>query len=107
MAIRIRAREALKAPCVRSVAERDPAGAFRVALRDGIDRPVHAVQKEGLAPEARRRRARGRDHGPHRPQRRLARDGRHEHAAGDGGKGGSPRWGTAGARGDTGGAPPQ
>lgn len=26
-------------------------------------------------------------HGPHRPQRRLARDGRHEHAAGDGGKG--------------------
>lgn len=65
----------------------DAAGAFRAALREGVDRPVHAVQEEGLAPEARRRRARGRDHGPNRPQRRLARDGRHEHAAGDGGKG--------------------
>lgn len=64
----------------------DAAGAFRAALREGIDRPVHAVQKEGLAPEARRR-ARGRDHGPYRPQRRLARDGRREHAAGNGGKG--------------------
>lgn len=63
------------------------AGAFRAALREGVGRPVHAVQKEGLAPEARRRRAHGRDHGPHRPQRRLARDGRHEHAVGDGGKG--------------------
>ena len=51
-----------------------------------VDRPVHAAQKEGLTPEARRR-ARGRDYGPHRPQRRLARDGRHERAAGDGGKG--------------------
>lgn len=60
---------------------------FRAALRESVDRPVRAVQKEGLAPEARRRRARGRDHGPHRPQRRLARDGRYERAAGDGGKG--------------------
>ena len=65
----------------------DAAGAFRAALRGGsVDRPVHAAQKEGLTPEARRR-ARGRDYGPHRPQRRLARDGRHERAAGDGGKG--------------------
>lgn len=65
----------------------DAAGAFRAALREGVDRPVHAAQKEGLTSEARRRRARGRDYGPHRPQRRLARDGRHERAAGDGGKG--------------------
>lgn len=65
----------------------DAAGAFRAALREGVDRPVHAAQKEGLAPEARRRRARGRDHRPHSPQLRPARDGRHERAAGDGGKG--------------------
>lgn len=45
----------------------DAAGAFRAALREGVDRPVHAVQEEGLAPEARRRRARGRDYGPNRP----------------------------------------
>lgn len=60
---------------------------FWISLEETSINPVHAVQKEGLAPEARRRRARGRDHGPHRPQRRLARDGRHERAAGDGGKG--------------------
>lgn len=29
------------------------AGAFRAALREGVGRPVHAVQKEGLAPDAR------------------------------------------------------
>ena len=77
---RVAAREAGRA------VQGDAVGAFRTALREGIDRPVHAVQKEGLAPEARRRRARGRDHGPHRPQCRLGRDGRHEHAAGNGGK---------------------
>lgn len=78
---RVAAREAGRA------VQGDVVGAFRAALREGIDRPMHAVQKEGLVPETQRRRARGRDHGPHRPQRRLARDGRHEHAAGDGGKG--------------------
>lgn len=59
---------------------------FELRYGGSVDRPVHAAQKEGLTPEARRR-ARGRDYGPHRPQRRLARDGRHERAAGDGGKG--------------------
>ena len=29
----------------------DAAGAFRAALREGIDRPMYTVQKEGLAPE--------------------------------------------------------
>lgn len=60
---------------------------FELRYGGGVDRPVHAAQKEGLTPEARRRRARGCNYGPHRPQRRLARDGRHERAAGDGGKG--------------------
>ena len=62
-------------------------GLFELRYGGGVDRPARAVQKEGLAPEARQRRACGRDHGPHRPQRRLARDGWHEHAAGDGRKG--------------------
>lgn len=48
---------------------------FELRYGGSVDRPVHAAQKEGLTPEARRRRARGRDYGPHRPQRRLARDG--------------------------------
>lgn len=29
----------------------DAAGAFRAALREGIDRPMYTIQKEGLAPE--------------------------------------------------------
>lgn len=36
----------------------DAAGALRAALREGIERPVRAAQKEGLTPEARRARAR-------------------------------------------------
>lgn len=51
-------------------------------LRYGnIDRPLHPVQEEGLAPEARRRDPRGRDHGQDRAQSGMGRHGRGKHAA--------------------------
>lgn len=51
-------------------------------LRYGnIDRPLHPVQEEGLAPEARRRGPRGRDHGQDRAQSGLGRHVRGKHAA--------------------------
>ena len=55
---------------------------MRMELRYGnIDRPLHPVQEEGLAPEARRRGPRGRDHGQDHAQSVLGRHGRGEHAA--------------------------
>lgn len=51
-------------------------------LRYGnIDRPLHPVQEEGLAPEARRRGPRGRDHGQDRAQSGMGRHERGKHAA--------------------------
>lgn len=55
---------------------------MRMELRYGnIDRPLHPVQEEGLAPEARQRGPRGRDHGQDHAQSDLGRHGRGEHAA--------------------------
>ena len=47
----------------------------------GLDRILHPVQEEGLAPEARRRGACRRHHGQDRAQRGLGRHGRGQHAA--------------------------
>ena len=50
-------------------------------LRYVLDRLLHPVQEEGLAPEARRRGPRGRNHGQDRAQRGLGRHGRGQHEA--------------------------
>lgn len=59
----------------------DAAGADGAEVRHGLDRILHPVQEEGLAPEARRRGACRRHHGQDRAQRGLGRHGRGQHAA--------------------------
>lgn len=50
------------------------------ALRGLLHRLLHPVPLKGLARPPRRRRARGRDHGPHRTRHRVGRDRRSQHA---------------------------
>lgn len=61
-----------------------PARAHGGTLRPHVDRVLHAVQAEGPACQARRRRPRRRDHGPYSPRRRLDqhRGDEHEEEAG-------------------------
>lgn len=59
----------------------DATGADGAEVRNRLDRLLHPVQEEGLAPEARRRGACRRDHGQDRAQRGLGRHGRGQHAA--------------------------
>lgn len=59
----------------------DAAGTDGAEVRRHLDRLLHAVQEEGLAPEARRRGPRRRDYRQDRAQRDLGRHGRGQHAA--------------------------
>ena len=59
----------------------DAAGADGAEVRHRLDRLLHAVQEEGLTPEAQRRGPRRRGHGQDRAQRGLGRHGRDQHAA--------------------------